>query len=290
MDKSLILFAQKLVNKPLASIRYSQSLKALCQEVGLAHRLIGTKVNLSSLDLIKIENYVSSALGMPLAQFKPQAQNRMQVAACGLDEKLAGKGVFSHLLNFASACDPLPLIFGTCTIPKGCVLSTESSKLAFEDIKRLIIVENGAVLLEPVLLEQILPTKFSGSLMLYRGHGENLRNLKDVIAKLNEDTDLALFCDFDAAGLNIALDLSMSFHGISQILVPCDIGENLHKLSKYSAYIEQQDQLERLLTGAFIPKRMREWAQLMARYQIALMQEHMLAQQIALQAYMLKRD
>ena len=82
----------------------------------------------------------------------------------------------------------------------------------------------------------------------------------------------------------------MSFHGISQILVPCDIGENLHKLSKYSAYIEQQDQLERLLTGAFIPKRMREWAQLMARYQIALMQEHMLAQQIALQAYMLKRD
>lgn len=284
MNKRIIAVAKRLVLKKAGYISLNSSVLSICSEVGVG-QIIGKKIKLSTQDLLAIEKYYSYKLKQPLLKIDLKQEHRLEAALEGCDEKWATFAVFSDLLNFASQGDFLPLKDENVCIPKNCVLSTSLENLDLTRCKRLIVVENGEVLRHLDLLDEILPDEFKQGLVVYRGSASNHKALISLVSNLNLGIKLGLFCDYDAAGLEIAQSLSRHFKARSYILVPRNRDERLRSLSKEQCYADQFHILENLLAKESINHNIRSLALDLYKFDFAVMQEHMLANKIALQAY-----
>ncbi len=284
MNKRIVAVAKRLALAKAGSFALNPSIQSICEEVGVG-QIIGKKVILSTQDLIAIEKFFSKKLQQPILKTDLKKEHRLDAAQAGYDEKWAITAVFADLLNFSSQGDLLPLNDNEVTIPKKCVLSTSLKELDLAKFKRLIVIENGEILQHLDILDEILPDDFKGSLVIYRGHGSNLKALTTLISKLNSGVKIAFFCDYDAAGLVIAQSLSRYFHGKDYILVPKDRSETLKLLSKSQCYIDQFHLLQSLLNNENTLDKLKTLALDLNKFELAIMQEHMLANKIALQAY-----
>ncbi len=284
MNKRIITVAKRLALEKAGYFSLNSSILSICKEVGVG-RVIGKKIYLSTQDLLAIEKYFSYKLKQPLLKIDLKKEHRLEAALGGYDEKWATFAVFADLLNFASQGDLLPLKDENVVIPKNCVLSTSLQNLDLTRFRRLIVVENGEVLQHLDLLEEILPDEFKKSLVVYRGSGSNHRSLISLISNLSPGIQLGLFCDYDAAGLGIAQSLSRHFKDSSYILVPKVRDEKLSRLSKEQCYADQLHILVNLLAKEAISYNIRNLALDLHKFAFAVMQEHMLANKIALQAY-----
>ncbi len=284
MNKRIIAVAKKLALAKAGTFLLNNSIRTICEEVGVG-QIFGKKVNLNAQDLLAIEKYFSLQLQQPLLRLDLKKEHRLDAALEGYDEKWAMFAVFSDLLNFASQGDPLPLKDKNVCIPKNCVLSTGLKYLDLTRCKRLIVVENGEVLQHLDLLDEILPDEFKQSLVVYRGSASNHRALISLISNLNTEIKLGLFCDYDAAGLGIAQSLNRHFKARANILVPKNRNEKLKSFSKEQCYTDQLHILEGLLAKESIAYNIRNLALDLHKFNLAVMQEHMLANKITLQAY-----
>ena len=142
-----------------------------------------------------------------------------------------------------------------------------------------MIVENGSVLLNLDLLDNILPPFLKGCLILYRGHGGNEKEIFNLLKHLNKDCYLYLFCDLDGAGLNIAKILSNKFNGHTSLILPKTL-DGLKKFSKDDCYIKQLSYLDKLKDDNC--KNIANLALKLKNYELAVTQESMLSHKIEL--------
>mgnify|MGYP003369779664 CR=1 FL=1 len=282
MDKRLVLAAKKLALGHEGYEKLSSSVKRIIDEVSCG-QIVGKKVFLSVLDRIEIDKYYSNILGISLLKVDFKVEDRIEAASIFKNEKWAQKGVFSDLLNFSSLKNPLPLKTGEIDIASGAIVSSSLEDIDIKKISKVIVTENGEVLNHINLLKHIVPDLFKDALVLYRGHGINENYVFNFLENLNNNCYVGFFCDYDASGLAISLNLKKHAKALTYLIIPKNIDLSLAVYSKEWCYQDQKAILEKLLDNkeSFLIK---QCASDLYRYKLALTQEHMLVKVIFLQA------
>lgn len=145
--------------------------------------------------------------------------------------------------------------------------------------QKLLLVENGSLM--PFPEKMLLPDGWEDCLVVYRGHGRNVRNVQSVIDRQPGER-LGLFFDFDPAGLSLAVAI-----GKGQLMIPENWEEWIEgesgALSQRSAFLRQESALDRpSMEGA--SDQIKSVSEAMRARQWGVMQEHLVATEIQLKA------
>ena len=146
--------------------------------------------------------------------------DREEVASISRDEKFATENVFSGMLWANKSSGEIPLVQGNAVTPDGTLISVATDDISMDDIKMIVIVENGIVARN--WHKCIVPDELATALIVYRGHGELASTVRAWLAGLNADIKKIGYFDFDPAGLGIAVDYNMD-----AILIPDPIDDAL---------------------------------------------------------------
>jgi len=282
MKKSLIKAAQRVVKKGTERVVDNAINRELQATVGVGY-VSGRHICFSVQDRVAIESYFSKQINMPLREVKLDVRDRVAVASQVENEKWASGTVFESLLNVASA-KPIPTRHGDVITPFGCVFSLPLETLDLARIDRVVIVENGAALVHWENVEHALPEQYKGALILYRGHGGNQRQMKDLINMLPANARLCLYCDFDPAGLNLAINIANGRQ--FDFATPACSHEDMRAMSKADAYNEQYEILT-LLKNSNNPVVV-DIVNLMLANRLAITQEKIMANMCSLKTVHIK--
>lgn len=265
---------ERLLKKGQRTARLSTVWKRIHEETGAGvirkDQLLFTPIDLQRLR--EYGKYVSRGVD-PLSD--SLAGSRMEVAGKTPNEKFASDSVFGDLLVLATAGETQLVINGQpIKTPRGSVLSIGPGTLDRETLKqsRVVIIENGSIM--PYWQDIRLPPEWQDSVLLYRGHRENMQHVRAIIDGQPAE-NLALYYDFDPEGLEMALGT-----GKGTVLIPTDWGrliedEDLRKkISQRDAHRRQSRAMTRLKALA----KGTDWEPVvvaMGEAELAVMQEHL---------------
>ncbi len=268
---------ERLLNSDKTSVRRNPTWDRIHEETG-AGSVIGREIRFTHEDRHRLRIYAQSLSGLD-PQFDSRAGGRMAVAEYDASEKLSSDSVFGELLVIATAGSARISVQGRdVQTPPGSVISVLPDMLDRDKLRecRLVVIENGAVM--PHWSDIRLPGAWKDSVLIYRGHRENLRSVATLVDEHPPET-LAFFHDFDPAGLAMACR-----HGQGLVMVPADwpqlrqdFGPNqpdVHR--KQLVQLKSLQNKNRAGDASVIGR--------MAREQLAVMQEHMVSRKMALAA------
>lgn len=266
---------ERLLKSNKTRVRRNATWDRIHEETG-AGTVIGRELHFNHEDRHKLRIYGQSQTGLD-PQFDSRAGGRMAVAKYDASEKLSSDSVFGELLVMATAGSACISVQGMAVrTPPGSVISVLPDRLDRDRLRecRLVVIENGSVM--PHWSEIRLPEGWEDSVLIYRGHRENLRMVAALVDEHPPET-LAFFHDFDPAGLAMACH-----HGRGAVMIPADwqrlpgdSGPNqLNVHHKQRAQLKQLQQKNRAGDDSLIGQ--------MANKQLALMQEHMITRNMPL--------
>jgi len=273
--KNEIAAVERLLRSDKTTVQRNKTWEAICAETG-AGNVVGKDIYFTSADKQRLREYIASESGLD-PQFDSRAGGRMALANHDVNEKLTSDSVFGHLVVLATLGKASIKIDNVVTkTPLGSVLSVLPNKLDLEHLKtqKLLVVENGAVM--PYWGDFELPSEWQNSIIIYRGHRENMRTVADI-ARSQPEENLGWFFDFDPAGLALAVD-----QGKGELLIPdqwfnFDSSTGFNQPNKYR---DQQAVLSRVrekVTGELI-----DIVNHMEMNSLALMQEHLVNRRVGL--------
>jgi len=201
--------------------------------------------------------------------------DRMDLLNFLKDEKSGGYSVFGDQLVFASVHTELPLKQGDAVIGyKGLVPTVDVSELCFNKIEKLIIVENGTMLTRLFDWYEQLPEEWRDSLFLYRGQGQNARQVFELLAKLPDHTKIAFYGDLDPFGVKIAAHF-LKRREMSILIPGCwkELSRN-HVDNNTAKFFEQINSIHDLSIDTMQSLALRNLYKHLQINQIALMQEN----------------
>jgi hypothetical protein len=276
MDKSMVSCAQRIVNNATEYVNDNPLNRRVQEAVGVGV-LTGKKIRYTASDRLAIERYFSGLLKRSLRTIDLKERDRLAVSSFAEDEKWACGDVFESLINVAST-STFHTIHGEMVTPPGCVFSFPLGALKIDKIKKIVILENGAMMTNWCQTENLLPEKYKGALLLYRGHGDNQRGIKNLLSSLHHDTDIGIYYDYDAPGLSMAEGLLNGRTG--DLIIPdCDI-DTLIKHNKPDAYHKQFDILSTLINHE--NDEIRAHANILRESRLSIIQERLLINEIQL--------
>lgn len=242
-------------------------------QIGTVH---GKEFHLTSKELEYLQSciYAKQVKVVPEQSLNLQS-DRMDLLNFLKDEKSGGYSVFGDQLVLASVHAKLPLKQGDVTIGyKGLVPTVHADELVCNKIAKLIIVENGTMLTRLFDWYGQLPEKWQDSLFIYRGQGQNARQVFKLLASLPEHTEMAFYGDFDPFGLNIAAHF-FKCRTMSILIPQCwqEITRN-HVDNNTVKFFEQIHSSHDLSIDAAQPLALRNLYRHIHSNQIALMQEN----------------
>jgi len=266
---------ERLLQGSKSSVRRNATWDRIHEETG-AGSVIGRELHFTHEDRHRLRIYAQSLSGLD-PQFDSRAGGRMAVAKYDASEKLSSDSVFGELLVIATAGSACISVQGVeVQTPPGSVISVLPDRLDRSRLRecRLVVIENGSVM--PHWSEIRLPEGWEDSVLIYRGHRENLRTVATLVDEHPPET-LAFFHDFDPAGLAMACH-----HGRGAVMVPADwrllpgdSGPNqLDTHHKQRAQMKQLKQKNRAGDDSLVGQ--------MANKHLALMQEHMITRNMPL--------
>lgn len=242
-------------------------------QIGTIH---GKELHLTSQELDYLECCVyAKQVKVAPEQSLNLESDRMDLLNFLKDEKSGGYSVFGDQLVFASVHAKLPLKQGDATIGyKGLVSTIHANELCCNKIEKLIIVENGTMLTRLFDWYNQLPEEWRYSLFLYRGQGQNARQVFELLTKLSNHTDVAFYGDLDPFGLNIATHFFKS-RAMSIFIPKCwkEISRN-HVDNNTAKFFEQIHSSHDLYMDIAQPVAIRNLYRHVHINQIALMQEN----------------
>ncbi len=277
MKKSLIRAAQRVVKKGADRVLDNAVNRELQAVVGVGY-VSGRHICFSVQDRLAIDSYFSKQLNMPLRQVELDVRDRVEAASQVENEKWASGTVFESLLSVAST-GIIPTRHGDVSTPYGCVFSLPLDALDWERVDSIAIVENGAAIVHWKNIEDALPKEYKGALLLYRGHGANQRHMKELVSMLPASARVCLYCDFDPAGINLAMNIANGRH--FDLAIPACSPEEMRAMSKPDAYNEQYETLASLIKSS--SPAVADIAKLMQENRLAVMQEKVLVNRCMLQ-------
>lgn len=273
---------QQLLQSGKTSAQRNKTWTRLHEETG-AGSMSGRLLLFDKNDLQRLRDYARNRFGLdPL--FENVNVSRMEMAEKNTDEKRAAKSVFGELLLFATTGTAEVTISGRpLSTPPGSILSVKPELVDREALKQtnLVLVENGALMVEAHRIQ--LPGGWGDSVLLYRGHGENLLEASRIVSAQPTE-NLAVYFDFDPEGLEMALQL-----GRGSVLLPDVVerisvnAEALDSVNQRNVFRKQNSALKRL---QLLPLD-NHWTailKLLEENELAIMQEHITAHHFSLRA------
>ncbi|MCF9047272.1 DUF7281 domain-containing protein [Acinetobacter nectaris] len=274
MDGKQLRVIQNAIQTRKTVVDLNQTWKVLHvdYQVGKKH---GRQLHLSSSDLAMLEaiytrhSKVSPAVNIDLKQ------NRVALIDYYKDEKIGGFNVFADQLVFASISAELPLKTGAVNIGfQGLLATTTLDQVDISAIKRLMIVENGAMINRLFDWQDNLSCDWKNSLFLYRGHGHNINIVLNLLENLPETSSIAFYGDLDPYGIHIATHLNrIKPLGIVVPKIWRELKSN-HVDNNMSKHLKQIVHCADLSLDASVPFAFREIFKYLQLNQIAIMQEN----------------
>ncbi|MBK1852401.1 hypothetical protein FE845_13690 [Marinobacter sp. 1-4A] len=266
---------ERLLRGGKSSVRRGKVWDQICAETGVG-QVVGKEIHFTPEERQRLREYAKAEHGLD-PQYDSRAGGRMAMASHNASEKLSPDSVFGELLVLATAGSANVRVSGEdVTTPLGSVLSVRSDCLDVEYLQtqNLVIIENGGLM--PYWADLKLPASFTNSVILYRGHRENVRAVAELVSNQSSDK-LAWFFDFDPSGQSLALD-----QGKGSTLVPADWPE----LGRHTPF--NQPKVHRNQSVALKRLKGRATGELfaitehMAREELAVMQEHLVRRNVRL--------
>lgn len=275
MQRSVYKAIQEVLRKPAGTYRLSKVLKSIHEEFSVG-RISGDKsISFSRVELEKLRSLAeASCVADPLHNNVDLP--RTKLAEVSRDEKLTGISVFGDLIQVAHATGAaIETELGEAIVPPYTLLSIPYNHL---DLSKsdIVVVENGDVIRNwPKIC---LPPELNNAILLYRGHGESARHVRDLIASCSSDRVYAYY-DFDPSGFSKATTL-----GFSKFIVPSNWNRvHLHpvfRFNKPDVFWNQQADLKFLLSHE--SDLLNEVGLYLKAHKLAITQEHLTAHQVDL--------
>ncbi|PTO62135.1 DUF7281 domain-containing protein [Vibrio splendidus] len=273
MNKKVFKLALQIVKSSKRQLPDKPSYRQICDEVGIGDYRSG-KIHLSSYELRILENFLDEIFGKSVIDLSLEFDNRMDASKTVPDEKWAKGDVFKSMINMSSLASSIPLVGNEeISTPVGTVVSVRKGHLDVERIKQLIILENGETLVYWEEVIDRIPSEYKEAVMIYKGHGDNQSIVMEVINSLGNSAKVAIFFDYDAAGIDMALKVA-EVRPID-LIVPTSLSPEILKLSKLKEFHKQQPQLLRRLKDPHTPEVVREHLMKMKLERLAITQEHL---------------
>lgn len=266
---------ERFLKSDKLKVKRNKTWDSICVETG-AGAVVGKEIHFASADKQRLRAYIASACGVD-PQFDSRSGGRMTMASHDASEKLTSDSVFGHLIVIATAGKSEIKVNG-CTIktPAGSVLSVLPENLDREHLKtqKLVIVENGAIM--PCWHDIQLPNEWQDSVIIYRGHRENMRTVAEI-GRTQPDEQLGWFFDFDPAGLALGLDQGRGVLMIPEEWSSFDSQTRFNQPDKHFVQQVALNRIKRQATGE-----LQAIAEHMEKHGLALMQEHLVKRRTVL--------
>ncbi|HIF9228514.1 hypothetical protein OH457_04140 [Vibrio sp. 2art] len=278
LSLSLINAAKRIVVNSRERIPANKSNTEVCRlvEVGAVS---GNSILLSRSELREIEKYFTSTLGQNLLTFQQSSNSRMDTARPGISEKSVKGGVFQQLISLAGNVN-IPLK-NQPDVPKEAryVASVELDDLDFPRFSRVLIIENGELMVRWKDVVLSLPDEWQSAVLVYRGHGKNQKDLPTLIECFdNNAVEVGFFYDYDPAGLDMVEQLSNAKHYWVVPALNLELFRSINKLDEFLKQLEQLDRLKSRDVSASI----REHLTFIEKNTLAITQEHLIKNQCSL--------
>ncbi|MGR5347151.1 DUF7281 domain-containing protein [Vibrio mediterranei] len=180
----------------------------------------------------------------------------------------------------------------TGVIPPGlnAVISVDPGELVIPKVERLVLVENGALLVERSRLFKSFPPPWNKNVLVgYRGHGQSQNQLKTLLKTLSPTAQLAFFFDYDFAGMCLVHSLMKYVPCAASLITPINDGVNLKLHSNESNLAKQYLNGQHLLSktrGSDLDYEqvIFEETRCMSEANVAVVQERLISHRITLQS------
>ena len=275
---------QRLVSRAEKEAKLNKTWQQIHDDTGIGV-VIGDRISFTLEDRSLLREYIKRKTGLdPFGQGQQIPKRRVEAAFVTTDEKGFGVPVFSQLLRVARITSkPINTVHGEAVLPAGSFLSVPATSLNISD-EVVVVVENGDLMCS---LDRLgWPDSIQDALFVYRGHGQDASELISLIARSSPLKKVGFF-DFDPAGLLLGIESTIGF---DSLILP-DLGEvfadmsSLQLINKTSAFWKQSEQLNQLIRK--IPNTLSVPLLKIQENQLAIMQEHMCAHNLALQEWKL---
>lgn len=263
-------------------VRLNATWQKLYDEEGIGVLTSGMLV-FSPSDRASLVDWFKGRTGInPLVQGSIQG-DRIDVAKISTNEKLSTNAVFSGEIRVAARQGvEILTINGPALTPPGSSLVIDISSLILNDTS-VILVENGAVMRR--INELVMAPAHLNSVFVYRGHNSDAEAVSKMVAS-NMAVKFIGFYDFDPAGLMMAIEA-----GLDELFLPTFTDEMLKadilkKINQPNKFWNQSDIFVRLKRNA--SDSLKEFVSLMEKYELAIMQEHLIAHNIPVSCHNIK--
>ena len=221
--------------------------------------------------------------------------NRLEVATYRADEKWSQAKVFAQQILIVGMDCPIPLVNPTndgltphsaqggfeqdkrykmLATPIGVLPSVLPEFLDISRFKKLIIIENGQLMTHWWQWRNSLPANWQNSLLIYRGHGNNLAWLLNILSILPVECEVLLSFDLDLAGLRMTSHYAQQCSAKVSTLLPKLVFESNPTIPPYN----QPHKITEQIDGAYVSSLLEPLQpvyQLLIDHNLALMQEHL---------------
>ena len=255
---------------------------------------IGRKLLLNEHDLTRLRELYDTATGSASLLTDWTVMDRLTLAEIVADEKRTSAAAFTRLQRVAAVNAPLRIQVeegpDTIPCPPGLLLNVETHRLRLEwpHVRRVVIIENGAILERWWdLLDRFPEGHLDGALLIYRGHDQASAELLHRVQHMPPEIAVSVFPDLDPAGLVIARTIAYAVRETHprrvDMIVPKDPEcLRVSGANKPETHDRQRAQLETLHQDERLGDAFRHWVQRIERERWAVAQEAMLARQASL--------
>lgn len=250
--------------------------RAIHSETGIGV-YAGSNLVFTNGDLQRLREYGQHLTGLDPVMDSTKG-TRMELSEKTKNEKTASQTVFGHLLVMATAGNAHLSVSGQeMRSAPGSIICATPEALDQKALisQNIVVIENGSLL--PHWNDIRLPPNWENSVLVYRGHNNNAREVTRIIANQPSDK-LALYYDFDPEGLLMALR-----HQKGTILVPEKWSEFVRGEEEFDKKINRRDVYRNQESEKGSIQHLQEitrntpWEAIvtaMKRNEVAVMQEH----------------
>lgn len=194
-----------LRGKPV-QVHFNKTWETLHNEYAIGTRMVDS-LRLKDQDYLVLKKLYELHRKDNVLNELPVGQNRLDAVNVHRNEKSTSKDVFADQLVFASIHHYLPLKSISMQIGYPSLVPTiDFRELDIAGIARLVVLENGSMLMTLHKWYHCLPKEWQSSLFIYRGQGQNQSEVKRLLAQLEPNVPVAIYADFDPCGLSMVMD------------------------------------------------------------------------------------
>lgn len=259
----------------------------ICEDLGIGH-IRGKKIHLSygNIQALKAElSRLTNGHGVTLNQ----ELDRIGLAGINVDEKLSRRNALARFIRISHSNNQM--IFSgkegenLCLFPDDSYIALAEKSLPLitpRTCHTVLVIENASLMEYTCDLKTILPPRFKeDTFYVYRGDGYDAGSVNRLIESLDSSIEVSCFADFDPSGICLAINqFKARSKGHFSLLVP-ESFDCLSRLSKSSAFWEQQRDIEKAFRLSLGNVELTKLLDVIQKQELAVTQESLVSHNIS---------